>query len=153
MASKKSSGFLYLMMFFAIIVSMVYIIHLIGPQFMLNAAAKSQQINNSQSTERFGDNLLSPENIVVYQGNMLPAVPATKMEFDSHESLPNVDGSKDSPKSMFMMSFNKCDASCCPSTYSCSGGCVCMTDKQKDFIGKRGNNSASRCKLKDNPEY
>ena len=35
---------------------------------------------------------------------------------------------------------NKSDPSCCPSTFSNSDGCICLDEKQKDFLNKRGNN-------------
>ena len=42
---------------------------------------------------------------------------------------------------MFMFKDNTCSPSCCPSTYSCNGGCVCTTDKQDALGGQRyGNN-------------
>jgi hypothetical protein len=53
----------------------------------------------------------------------------------------SVDGSEVAPKSMFMFSQNQCSPSCCPSTYSCSGGCVCLTQAQTEFIANRGNNN------------
>lgn len=87
--------------------------------------------------------LANPSNLVVFQGSALPDVPPKPMEFDQHPSLPAVDG-KNGPRSMFMMAFNKCDPSCCPSTYSCGGGCVCMTDEQRNFLGNRGNNGNGR---------
>ena len=65
--------------------------------------------------------------------NSYPPFPVT--------SGPSVDGTKDTPNSMFMFSYNECKPSCCPSTYSCSGGCVCSTKKQQDFIHSRGNGS------------
>jgi hypothetical protein len=37
----------------------------------------------------------------------------------------------DQRKSLFPFSYNKCSPSCCPSPYSCSGGCVCLSSKQK----------------------
>lgn len=52
----------------------------------------------------------------------------------------NVDGTPNSPRSMAMFKYNNCDAKCCPSTYSCSKGCVCQTDNQKNFLNTRGNN-------------
>lgn len=30
---------------------------------------------------------------------------------------------------------------CCPSTYSNSSGCACISDKQYDYLGKRGGNN------------
>ena len=38
------------------------------------------------------------------------------------------------------ISKNECKPSCCPSTFSCSNGCVCLDDKQKEFLNKRGGN-------------
>jgi len=36
---------------------------------------------------------------------------------------------------------NKCYPGCCPGTYSCDQGCVCMTSAQKEFVGNhRGGN-------------
>ena len=32
------------------------------------------------------------------------------------------------------------DSNCCPSTYTSSGGCACMTDEQKRTIETRGGN-------------
>lgn len=41
----------------------------------------------------------------------------------------------DSPEqSLFILGNNTCSPSCCPSTYSCSGGCVCLTDPQKKLL-------------------
>ena len=51
----------------------------------------------------------------------------------------SVNGKCDGPKSMFMFAYNKYSPACCPSTYSTSRGCICMTDNQKRFINSRGN--------------
>lgn len=32
---------------------------------------------------------------------------------------------------------NKCHPGCCPGTYSCDVGCVCMTSAQKELVGNR----------------
>lgn len=43
--------------------------------------------------------------------------------------------------SMFMFSQNISRPECCPSTYSSSGGCICSTKQQREFVAqKRGNN-------------
>ena len=52
---------------------------------------------------------------------------------------PGVDSSGN-PKSMFTFAYNQCKPECCPSTYSCDGGCICTTDSQRDFLTKRGFN-------------
>ena len=38
---------------------------------------------------------------------------------------------------LFMFGKNKCSPECCPSTYSCNGGCVCTTQEQRDRIHGR----------------
>jgi hypothetical protein len=44
------------------------------------------------------------------------------------------------PDSLFMFKNNQCKPECCPSSYTCSSGCVCTTAKQRDFIASRGGN-------------
>jgi len=76
-------------------------------------------------------------------------VPLVKPKFinpmggESHPNLskmykPSVDGTSESPKSMFMFSHNVCHPGCCPSTYSCDHGCVCTTKEQQEYISKKG---------------
>ena len=38
---------------------------------------------------------------------------------------------------LFMFGKNKCSPDCCPSTYTCSGGCVCTTEEQRKQIQGR----------------
>lgn len=42
--------------------------------------------------------------------------------------------------SLFMFKNNQCKPECCPSSYTCSSGCVCTTAQQRDFIASRGGN-------------
>jgi len=44
---------------------------------------------------------------------------------------------------IFMYGNNNCRPECCPSIYSCSGGCICETKKQVRFLEQRGNNNSS----------
>lgn len=55
------------------------------------------------------------------------------------KNLPPIDGKK-GQKKMFMLANNKCSLECCPSTFSCDKGCVCMNQDQRDFINLRGKN-------------
>lgn len=113
-----------------------------------------QPIANANFKEKYndGNQRIPASNITVYQGATVPNTPPKPIVFDTHESLPTIDGTQGSDKSMFMMAFNKCDPSCCPSTYSCSGGCVCMTNEQKKYLGNRGNNGKTRS-CTNNQEY
>ena len=45
--------------------------------------------------------------------------------------------------SLFMFKNNQCKPECCGSSFSCSGGCVCTTPKQRQYIASRGNNRTS----------
>jgi hypothetical protein len=59
------------------------------------------------------------------------------------EKYPSVDGSEDGAKHMFMFAYNKSSPECCPSTFSSSRGCVCMSEAQRAFINKRGSNKTT----------
>lgn len=56
-----------------------------------------------------------------------------------------VDMSSDDSESssLFMFEKNVCSPSCCPSTYSCSGGCVCTQKRQRELLKRRGMNKNS----------
>jgi hypothetical protein len=47
------------------------------------------------------------------------------------------------PDSLFMFKNNQCKPECCPSSYSCDGGCVCTTPDQRQVIASRGGNRTS----------
>jgi hypothetical protein len=103
------------------------------------------------SRERFAEKnneLLPVDKIAIIQGNAVPDKNPGKITFDQNDpSTQPVDGTKNTPKSMFVFAYNKCDAKCCgDSPYSCSGGCVCLTDEQKKFLSNRGsNNRQNKC--------
>jgi len=44
------------------------------------------------------------------------------------------------PDSLFMFKNNQCKPECCPSSYSCGGGCVCTSPDQRQVIASRGGN-------------
>jgi hypothetical protein len=54
---------------------------------------------------------------------------------------PPIDGDKSSPNKMFMFANNRSSPNCCPSTFSTSTGCVCTTEKQRNYVNNRGNNN------------
>lgn len=47
------------------------------------------------------------------------------------------------PDNLFIFKNNQCKPECCGASFSCGGGCVCTTSKQRDFINKRGGNRTS----------
>jgi hypothetical protein len=42
--------------------------------------------------------------------------------------------------SLFMFKNNQCKPECCGSSFSCSGGCVCSTPNQRQYLASRGGN-------------
>lgn len=42
---------------------------------------------------------------------------------------------------LFMFKNNQCKPECCGASFSCGGGCVCTTPKQRQYIAGRGGNS------------
>ena len=42
--------------------------------------------------------------------------------------------------SLFMFKNNQCKPECCGSSFSCSGGCVCTTPNQRQYLASRGGN-------------
>lgn len=93
--------------------------------------------------------LLSPDKIAIIQGNGVPDQMPSAINFDQNDpSAPSVDGTGKSPKSMFVFAYNKCSPDCCGDDggYSCNGGCVCLTNKQKKYFGERAwNNKFNKC--------
>jgi hypothetical protein len=91
------------------------------------------------------DNTLLPmDKIVLIQGNGVPDKISPSINFDQNDpSVSSVDGTDNSPNSMFVFAYNKCSPECCGDSggYSCSGGCVCLTNKQKKYFGERAWNN------------
>ena len=68
----------------------------------------------------------------------VPEVKPSQIVVPPLTAPPTVDGSTEGLKSNFMFAFNQSSPLCCPSTYTTSSGCVCLSQKQKDFISNRG---------------
>ena len=71
-------------------------------------------------------------------------IPSKKCDNDmcKYKIAPNVDGTPSSGRSLDIFKFNRSSPDCCPSAYSTSSGCVCLTDAQKNMISaNRGSNS------------
>jgi len=87
--------------------------------------------------------ILNPADVNFIQGSEVP-LNDFSTQWENNRHVPTVDGSVGGPHSMAMMSFNKCSPDCCPSTYSCNGGCVCETKSQQDLMSSRGGNRTPR---------
>jgi hypothetical protein len=47
------------------------------------------------------------------------------------------------PDSLFMFKNNQCKPECCGASFSCGGGCVCTTPKQRQYLAGRGGNRSA----------
>ena len=57
---------------------------------------------------------------------------------------PSVDGDQDSPQRLAMMANNKYSFECCTkSPFTTNTGCVCLSEKQKNFLRTRGLNKSA----------
>lgn len=103
-----------------------------------------------KSNENYQDNELVPlDKVVFVAGNGVPDKQEGKIQFDqSDPAAQSVDGTENTPRSIFPFAFNKCDIKCCGDSggLSCNGGCVCLTKEQKRFMSNRGyNNKINKC--------
>lgn len=87
------------------------------------------------------DDLVPNDKLVNYFGNQIPV--QNVVSDNSVLSGPNVDGDKNSPQRLSILANNYASLNCCPSTYSTDRGCVCLTNKQKDFLSRRGYNNVT----------
>ena len=116
----------------------------IGVERFMNPAAldyKMGEYSNIQLKEEDKINYDKLHNMH-NEPNELINVPEACDSFECQQGIvPSVDGCAGAPKSAAMFKFNRSSPECCPSTYSTSSGCVCLTDKQKNYISyNRGNN-------------
>jgi hypothetical protein len=75
------------------------------------------------------------------QGTPFPLKSSDSMQPVYPKMGASVDGQPDSPQMLSMLSFNQARPECCPSTFSTSTGCVCLTSKQSDWLSLRGGNN------------
>jgi hypothetical protein len=53
-------------------------------------------------------------------------------------NYPSVDGTNSGLKAMAMLAYNHSSPDCCPSTYSNSMGCICLSEEQQKYLGRGG---------------
>ena len=95
----------------------------------------------NQKFRDYNNSLIDNKNLMNFQGVQGPV--QNVVSDDSDLVGPTVDGDPDSPQRLFMFANNKASLNCCPSTYSTDRGCVCSTEKQDNYVRRRGfNNSA-----------
>lgn len=94
------------------------------------------------------DYKILPSDKVAYHS---PVGDAYSLNPDGAMSItyPPIDGNPDSPNHLFMFAYNRSSPECCPSTFSSSRGCVCMSEAQRNFINSRGSNKTTN----GNPDF
>ena len=95
--------------------------------------------NNWRNSTQNKPLLKSP--IYTGQGTPFPLKSSNSMQPVYPVMGPRVDGQADSPQMLSMLAFNQAKPECCPSTFSTSTGCVCLTNKQSDWLALRGGNN------------
>ena len=94
------------------------------------------------SSDKFKDEDIVPnEELKTYFGVQGPI-----QVISSQDVLvgPTVDGEKDSPQKLSMFANNKTSFNCCgESPFTTSTGCICLTDKQREYLRSRGFNKNS----------
>ena len=108
------------------------------------------QTGNKESWMKTPDNvqLVPNDALYSYLGSQGPLKPV----FSDNSALhgPPIEGDASSdPKKMFILANNRTSPNCCPGTFSTSTGCVCTTDKQRDFIASRGHNKGDKVSFED----
>ena len=92
--------------------------------------------------------LVPNDALYAYLGSQGPLKPV----FSDNTALtgPPIEGDASSdPKKMFILANNRTSSNCCPGTFSTSTGCVCTTEKQRDYIASRGNNKGDPTAYED----
>lgn len=88
-------------------------------------------------TTKTNYHIVSNDKINSYMGVQFP--PEEVSTEDDVLDGPSVDGDEDSPHKLSMFANNMTSINCCGnSPFVSSSGCICMTNKQKEFIRNRG---------------
>ncbi len=106
-----------------------YATHVPSAEGFINVAANAASIGSGYEPIGIYDNLKkTPEGGMSQWRSKAPNEPLLGPEF------------KVGPDSLFIFKNNQCKPECCGASFSCSGGCVCTTPEQRDFINSRGGN-------------
>jgi len=100
--------------------------------------------------------MASPDNVQLVPNDALYAYLGSqgplKPVFSDNTALtgPPIEGDESTDaKKMFILANNRTSPNCCPGTFSTSTGCVCTTEKQRNYIAGRGQNKGVPASLED----
>jgi hypothetical protein len=83
------------------------------------------------------------ESIGPYDGVRLPTGNSSGWRYTSPNEPLTGPAFEPGPNDLFMFKNNQCKPECCGASFSCDGGCVCTTPKQRDYLNSRGGNRTS----------
>jgi hypothetical protein len=120
----------------SIIITSIVVLFIVAIISFLTHKEKYSEITNKENLNE----LIPKKHLAVYQGVTANNIPLQSIHFEDDEMKPSVDGSPNGPKSLFMFAYNKVSPECClgerSGGYSTNGGCVCITDKQKQHFSE-----------------
>jgi hypothetical protein len=99
-----------------------------GEGFMNYASTAAGAGKSYESMGQYDGIALKPDNGESAWRSTSPNEPLNGPEFEV------------GPDSLFMFKNNQCKPGCCGASFSCSGGCVCSSPKQRQMIATRGGN-------------
>lgn len=85
----------------------------------------------------------SYESIGPYDGVRLPTGNSSGWRYTAPNEQLTGPEVEPGPDNLFMFKNNQCKPECCGASFSCDGGCVCTTPKQRDYLNSRGGNRTS----------
>jgi hypothetical protein len=119
-----------------------------GFQAMKDASGNNFQDMEEKKKEGFATYALangggagdSYEAIGAFDGVRLKTGNSSSWRFTSPNEPLRGPEFKPGADSLFIFKNNQCKPECCGASFSCSGGCVCTTPQQRDYINQRGGN-------------
>jgi hypothetical protein len=119
-----------------------------GFQSMKDASGNNFQDMEEKKKEGFATYALangggagdSYEAIGAFDGVRLKTGNSSSWRFTSPNEPLRGPEFKPGADSLFIFKNNQCKPECCGASFSCSGGCVCTTPQQRDYINQRGGN-------------
>ena len=131
----------------ALIVANILMIAIDSPAFRPTAEGFSVYMNSKPVVEKFSNYAGSAAGakdayapMGKFDGLTIPTGNSSSWRYTSPNEKPIAPPGELGPDNMFMFKNNQCKPSCCGASYSCSGGCVCTTPEQRDYINSRGGN-------------
>ena len=114
-----------------------------GPKLPTVNGFRNKEGFTSYSLANGGGAKDSYESIGPYDGVRLPTGNSSGWRYTAPNEPLTGPEVEPGPDNLFMFKNNQCKPECCGASFSCDGGCVCTTQKQRDFINGRGGNRTS----------